>query len=74
MLPGGTRIVCMICMMYHMFPGLDLYYADPAQPLPAAGGEPDDVDGDTSARGVKCFITNRLRRAWSSRSIVEVSA
>ena len=27
-----------------MFPGLDLYYADPAQPLTAASEELDDLD------------------------------
>ena len=28
MLPGGSRIVCMICMIKDIFPGLDLYYTD----------------------------------------------
>ena len=41
MLPGVSRITCMI---YIMFPGLDLYYADPAQPLTTAGKELDDLD------------------------------
>ena len=27
-----------------MFPESDLYYADPAQPLTTADGEPDDLD------------------------------
>ena len=26
-------------MIYNMFPGLDLYYADPAQPVTTAGEE-----------------------------------
>ena len=38
MLPGGTRIIYMIS---HVFPGLDLYYADPAQPLTKPGEELD---------------------------------
>ena len=33
-------------MLYHMFTGLDLYYADPAQPLTTACGELDDLDHD----------------------------
>ena len=38
-----------------MFPGLDLYHADPAQPLTTAGVELDDLDhdlSDLSVRGV----------------------
>ena len=31
-------------MISHMFLGLDLYYADPAQPLTTAGKELDDLD------------------------------
>ena len=31
-------------MISHMFPESDLYYADPAQPLTTADGEPDDLD------------------------------
>ena len=49
MLPDGTRIICMI---WHMLPGLDLCYADPAQPLRTAGEELDDLDHDLSVRGV----------------------
>ena len=45
MLPGGSRIICMI---YHRFPGLDMYCTDPAQPLTTAGGELDDLDHDLS--------------------------
>ena len=48
MLPGGNRTICMICMIQHTFPGLDLYYADPAQPLTTATEEPDDLDHDLS--------------------------
>ena len=40
MLPDGT---CTICTISHMFPGLDLCYADPAQPLTTAGEELDDL-------------------------------
>ena len=38
----------MICAIWHMFPGLDLYYADPAQPLTRAGEELDYLDNDMS--------------------------
>ena len=31
-----------------MFPGLDLYYTDPAQPFTTAGEELDDLDNDLS--------------------------
>ena len=31
-----------------MFPGLDLHYADPGQPLTHAGEELDDLDRDVS--------------------------
>ena len=43
MLPGGTRTIGRI---EHMFPELDLYYADPAQPLVTAGEELDDLNHD----------------------------
>ena len=36
-----------MCMISDIFPGLDLYSADPAQPLTTAG-EPDDLDHDLS--------------------------
>ena len=39
MLPGGSR---------SLSPGLDLYYADPAQHLITAGQELDDLDHDLS--------------------------
>ena len=45
MLPGGSRTICMI---YHIFSGLHLYYADPAQPLTMAGQELDDLNHDLS--------------------------
>ena len=32
MLPGGSRIICII---YNMFPGLDLYRTDPANLITA---------------------------------------
>ena len=35
-------------MIKHTFPGLDLYYADPAQPLTTAGEELDYLDHDLS--------------------------
>ena len=49
MLPGGTGKSCMI---WHMFPALDLYYADPAQ-SPTMAVEDDlydlyDLDRDLS--------------------------
>lgn len=44
MLPGETRITCAV---WHMFPaGLDLYAADPAQGLTAAGDELDHLHMD----------------------------
>ena len=33
-------------MIQHMFPGLDLHYAHPAQPLTRAGEELHDLDHD----------------------------
>ena len=41
--PGERRITCMVQVMY---PGLDLLYADPAQPLTTAGEELDNLDHD----------------------------
>ena len=35
--------VYIICVIQHVFPGLDLYYADTAQPLTTAGEELDDL-------------------------------
>ena len=45
MLPGGSR---MMCMIWDMFPGLDLYYADPAQSLTTVGEEIDYLDHELS--------------------------
>ena len=50
MLPGGSRTICAI---RPLFPELDLYYADPAQPLTTAGEELDDLDHDLCGRGVE---------------------
>ena len=36
-----------IRMIWHIFPGLDLFHADPAQPLTTVGQELDDRDHDT---------------------------
>ena len=38
MLPGGSRTACVI---YNVFPWLDLYFADPAQQLITAGQDLD---------------------------------
>ena len=43
MLPGGSRILYLV---WRMFPGLNLHYTDPAQPLITAGEEPEDLDHD----------------------------
>ena len=45
MLPGGSR---MMCMIWDMFPGLDLCYADPAQSLTTVGEEIDYLDHELS--------------------------
>ena len=45
MLPDGTRIICIIWLM---FPGLDLCCADPAQSLTTASEELDYLDHDLS--------------------------
>ena len=39
-----------------MFPGLDLLYADPAQPLTMAGEEQDDLDHDLSDLSEVCNL------------------
>ena len=52
MFPGGSRIICMI---YHTFPGLDLYYTDLALHLITAGWDVDDLDRDVSVQRVKFF-------------------
>ena len=40
MLPGGSRTICTI---QHMYPGLDMYYADPAHHLMTTGQDLDDM-------------------------------
>ena len=45
MLTGEMRTICMVS---HVFPGLDLYYADPAQLLTTGGEELYDLDHDLS--------------------------
>ena len=53
-----------ICCLVHnarsstCFPVWDLYYAGPARPLSAAGGQLDDLDRDLSVRGVGLFGLN----------------
>ena len=57
MLPGGSRITCII---YAMFPGLHLYYTDPAQYIITAGWDLDDIDyldRDLSVPRVSPFST-----------------
>ena len=47
MLPGGSPVFYVIYSLYvEMFPGLDLHYADPAQPLTTAGEELGDLSLD----------------------------
>ena len=48
-----------------MFPGLDLYYADPAKPLTTAGEELDYLDYDLSV--------DDLSEAWSSLRLCETT-
>ena len=43
----------------HVSCGLDLYYADPAQPLTAAGGELDYLDHDLSDLSEVCKLEHR---------------
>ena len=45
MLPRRTRTICVI---QHMFPGFDLYFKDPEQPLITAREELDGQDHDLS--------------------------
>ena len=37
-----------MCMIWHMLPGLNLYYVDLAQTLTTTGEELDDLDHDLS--------------------------
>ena len=48
-----------IYTIYHMFPGLDLYHADAAQPLVTTGEELGDLS-DLSVRGVQCCDHRRF--------------
>ena len=52
-----------------MFPGLDLYYADPARSLTTAGEELDDLDHDVS-RGVKLLIVHANSLTTSTHSLL----
>ena len=54
MLPDGSRIKS-VWSIYNMFPVLDLYYADPAQPLTTAGEELDYLDHDLSVLDMEHF-------------------
>ena len=56
MLPRGSRIISAIYCK-HMFPELDLYYEDPAQPLTTAGRELDYLDHDLPVRGMHTLGT-----------------
>ena len=51
MFRGGSRVICMI---YHVFPGLHLFYTYPAQHLITAGS---DLDTDPA---VGCLIGHDL--------------
>ena len=60
-----------------MFPGLDLHYAGPAQPVTAPGEEPicpDDLDhvcGDRSDRSYRSFVRGMERlRMCTGTSLV----
>ena len=46
MIPGGSRTFCTTYKA--CFPGLDLYYAGPAQAVTSAGYDLDDLDRDLS--------------------------
>ena len=46
-----------------MFPGLDLYYTDPAQHLITAGWDRDDLDHDLSFRRLKACVPAYKRTA-----------
>ena len=52
-------------MVYDRFPGLDLYYADPAQPLTAASEELDDLDDDISVDD----LDHVLYEVWTSSPV-----
>ena len=50
-----------------MFPGLDLYYADPAQRITTAGEESDDLDHDLSELPVPGV------KAWPGKQRAQIS-
>ena len=50
-----------------MFPGLDLYYADPAQPLTTAGEELDYLDHDLSHLSVRRMKSGHKQSATRRR-------
>ena len=56
----------MICMTCVMFPGLDLYCADPAQPLTTAGQEllVHDLDHHVCRLSVRGVI--KSQKGWSA--------
>ena len=64
MLPSGGRTICVI---EDMFPGLDLYYADPAQRITTAGEESDDLDHDLSELPVPGV------KAWPGKQRAQIS-
>ena len=56
---GGSRVVC---TMWHLLPGLDLYRANPPQHFITAASVPNDVDhGLSEVCTVVCFALYLLR-------------
>ena len=49
-------------IIWHMFPGLDLYCAGPAQPLTTAGEELDYLDHDLSGLSVRAVDVFEVQR------------
>ena len=47
-----------------MFPGLDLYHADPAQPLTKAGAELHDFDHDLSDLSDQSVPSVNFTKSW----------
>ena len=59
-------------MIQDMFPGLDLYCTDPAQPLAKAGEELGDLDHDLSDLSVRSVgLTKRLLIGKACSSIMQ---
>ena len=54
-------------MVQHMLPGLDLYHADPAQPVTTASEEPEDLDHDLSDLSEVC-------NGWPAAQLRSLSA